>query len=210
MATVFLDLDGTLTDPAPGITASVNHALSALGHTPLPPAEMGWMIGPPLLDTFARLGVADPQAALGHYRARYAETGLFENRVYDGIPEALTALAQAGHRMVLMTAKPHIYARRITAHFGLARFMVAEYGPELDGTRNDKAELLAHAITELGTTGDAVMVGDRTHDIAAGKANGCATLAVAWGYGTPEEHAAADRIVRHPDRLAAAVRDLIG
>lgn len=209
MTPVFLDLDGTLTDPKPGITRSIVHALEALGLDAPDPDSLAWAIGPALVDTFAQLGVADPQAALGHYRARYAQVGLFENRVYEGIPEALTDLRDAGHRLFIATAKPHAYARRITAHFGLAPFFEAEFGPELDGTRNDKGALLAHAraVLRLGDV-PALMVGDRKHDHRAARATGMAALAVRWGYGDDSEHALADEVCDTPFGLAEAVRTL--
>jgi phosphoglycolate phosphatase len=84
--TVFLDLDGTLTDAGPGIIASVIHALDALGIAAPAPESLGWVIGPPLIDTFSRLGTPNPSEALRHYRARYTDVGLFENSVYPGIP----------------------------------------------------------------------------------------------------------------------------
>jgi phosphoglycolate phosphatase len=210
MKTVFLDLDGTLTDSAPGIITSVIHALDALGLDAPAPQELGWVIGPALLDSFTRLGVPDPQAALQLYRARYTTVGLFENTVYPGIPAAMSTLA--GHyRLCLATAKPHAYATRITAHFDLARLLAHEFGPELDGTRNDKGELLAYALDRLGLdAGDCVMVGDRHHDIDAARTVGMAAVAVTWGYGAPGEHAGADRICTTPGGLAEAVTAVLG
>ncbi len=209
MTPVFVDLDGTLTDPKPGITRSIVHALEVLGLDAPDPDSLTWAIGPTLVDTFAQLGVADPEAALGHYRARYTDVGLFENRVYDGIPQALTDLRDAGHRLFIATAKPHAYARRITAHFDLAQYFEAEFGPELDGTRNDKGALLAHARAELGL-GDvpALMVGDRMHDHRAARANDMGALAVRWGYGDHSEHVLADGVCDTPFELAEAVRTL--
>lgn len=68
---VFLDLDGTLTDPKPGITGAVRHTLKAL-NLPVPEADaLDWVIGPPLDDSFAQLGVPDPAQALQIYRERY-------------------------------------------------------------------------------------------------------------------------------------------
>nr|WP_275116188.1 HAD family hydrolase [Aliiroseovarius subalbicans] len=206
-----MDLDGTLTDPKPGITGSIAYAMDKLG-LPCPPAdELTWAIGPALVDTFTLLGAADPEQALAHYREVYTVTGLFENRVYDGIPEMLIALRDAGRIMHLATAKPHKYARRITAHFDLARFMTHEFGPELDGTRNNKGELLAHA---LDLTGDdparCVMIGDRSHDFDAARSVGMASIAVTWGYGAPDEHDTATRICKTPGEVPGAVRDLIG
>ncbi len=209
MNTVFLDLDGTLTDAGPGIVASVIHALEALGVAPPAPESLGWVVGPALVDSFARLGVPDTTAALRLYRERYTTVGLFENSVYPGIPDALTALG-ARYRLCLATAKPHAYATRITAHFGLARHMAHEFGPELDGTRNDKGELLAYALDRLGLeAANCVMVGDRHHDIDAAKAVGMASVAVSWGYGLPGEHAGADGICTDPAGLADAVASVL-
>jgi phosphoglycolate phosphatase len=210
MKTVFLDLDGTLTDPAPGITRSVIHALEALGLDAPEPAALTWVIGPPLLDSFAALGVPDPAAALALYRERFATVGLYENRVYSGVFAALEAM-QARYELCLATAKPHAFATRITAHFGLDRHLSAQFGPELDGTRGDKAELLAYALKELGTdAGDCVMVGDRVHDIDAAKTAAMPSVGVTWGYGAPGELAAATARCDTPARLAETVAELLG
>lgn len=201
---VFLDLDGTLTDPKPGILGSVAHALETLGQ-PVPD-HLDWVIGPPLIDSFARLGVPDPEEALRHYREVFSAGKLLENAVYPGIPDALEAIRAAGARLYLATAKPHVYATRITAHFGLDAFLAAQFGPELDGTRNDKADLLAWALDRTGEDpARSVMVGDRIHDFTAAQANGMRCVAVTWGYGTETEHAEADRICAVPADLAAAV-----
>ncbi|TYB77630.1 HAD hydrolase-like protein [Maritimibacter fusiformis] len=209
-ATVFLDLDGTLTDSRPGIVRSVLHALDTLGIDTPDRDDFDWLIGPPLIDSFARLGVPDPNEALRLYRDRYAREGLFENRVYDGIPAALSALA-GRYRLCLATAKPHVYATRITAHFGLDRHLAAEFGPELDGTRGDKGDLLAHALETLGVSSDiCVMIGDRHHDVDAANAVGMASVGVTWGFGAPGELAAAAALCDRPEALAAAVEALIG
>ncbi len=210
MKTVFLDLDGTLTDPRPGVERSIRHALSILGHHLPEDDDLGWVIGPPLTESFARLGVEDVERAIVLYRERYRETGLFENRVYDGIPEALEALSGAGYRLCIATAKPHEYARRITAHFGLARFMAAEFGPELDGTRNDKGELLAHALQEIGATPEnCLMIGDRIHDFSAAERVGMPAIGVEWGYGDAGELARAARVCHRPEEIAGAVAALL-
>lgn len=210
MKTVFLDLDGTLTDSAPGIITSVVHALETLGLDAPEPAELSWVIGPALLDSFTRLGVPDPQEALRVYRERYTTVGLFENAVYPGIPAAIDTLA-GRYQLCLATAKPRAYATRITAHFGLSERLAHEFGPELDGTRNDKSELLAYALDQLGLdAGSCVMVGDRHHDIDAAKAVGMASVAVTWGYGGSDEHGHADRICATPERLADLVGEILG
>lgn len=207
--TVFLDLDGTLTDPKPGITRSVIYALEQLGLSAPAEDELTWVIGPPLIESFARLGVADPEAALALYRDRYGTIGLFENRPFPGIDDVLTRLS-ARYRLCLATAKPLEYATRITAKFGLDRHLFSQFGPDMDGTLNDKGELLAFALEELGERADnAVMVGDRHHDIDAAGAVGMASVAVTWGFGGPGEFVRADAICEHradlPDVIAAVL-----
>lgn len=210
MGHVFLDLDGTLVDPKPGITASARHALEQVGMTAPPADELTWMIGPALIDSFARLGAPDPQAALAHYRERYGRGGLFEAELYDGALEVLAGLREAGHVLVLMTAKPHVFARKVTAHFGIAGFLTHEYGPELDGTRNDKGALLRYAMDEIGAgAAGSVMIGDRHHDYDAARAVGMPAIAVTWGYGAPAEWAGASRICEAMADLPGIVGEML-
>lgn len=190
---VFFDLDGTLIDPFEGISRSVEYALDSLGHQVPPLESLRWVIGPPLIESFKRLGVNEPDTALSAYRKRYGEVGLFEAEPYQGMIETLAHLQDRGHRLVLMTAKPHVFARRITDHFGISPFLSDIYGPELDGTLNDKAELLAHALSETNIDpARSAIVGDREQDFDAGQQNGVATIAAAWGFGTEQEIALAD------------------
>ncbi|MEJ2035061.1 MAG: HAD hydrolase-like protein [Maritimibacter sp.] len=210
MKTVFLDLDGTLTDPKPGITRSVIHALEALGMAAPEPDDLTWVIGPALIDSFARLGVADPEEAIRLYRERFSTVGLFENSVYSGINEALEALATR-YRLCLATAKPREFAIRITEHFGLDRHLAAQFGPEMDGTRNDKGDLLAYALNELGLeAGDCVMVGDRHLDIDAAKMVEMPSIGVTWGYSAPGELDHATQLCSTPEALLHSIIDVLG
>lgn len=205
MKTVFLDLDGTLTDPKEGITRSVIYALERLGMEAPEPESLTWVIGPPLIESFAQLGVNDTSEAIRLYRARFSTIGLFENRVYSGVNSVLEALSQR-HRLCLATAKPQEFATRITAHFGLNRYLSAEFGPELDGTRNDKGDLLLHALDHLGLSArDCVMVGDRHHDIDAAKKAGMLSIGVTWGFGASGELDHATQFCATPDALGTAI-----
>ena len=204
MSAVFLDLDGTLMDSQPGIESSLRHAFRATGHGQHAEGDLKWMLGPSFPDSFAKLGITDIEPVLNAYREVYMGGGMFDAAPYAGVMDMMPALAAAGHRLFLMTAKPHYYAVQITAHFGLARFFEAEYGPEADGTRGHKADLLAHALAETGIDpATSLMVGDRTHDIEAAEANNMASVAVRWGYGSAEEWAAADHVIDHPSEVAA-------
>ena len=185
---VYIDLDGTLTDPFEGISRCINHALEHLG-VPLQSDEMlRRYIGPPLLDTFGEL-VGDELAprALELYRERFSDVGWLENIPYDGIHEALDLLRQDGHECFVATTKPHVFARRIVEHFGMSDFFTHVYGSELDGTRTDKTELLAYAQAQRTELREAAMIGDRHHDITGAVNNGLRAVGVTYGYGTREE-----------------------
>jgi phosphoglycolate phosphatase len=206
---IFLDLDGTLVDSRPGILASLGHAFASIGRHDLVETDLTWMIGPPFVESFARIGLHDPDPALAAYRTHYKAEGMFDARVYDGIPDTLDSLRAAGYRLYLATAKPHDYARLITAHFGLAPKMVAEFGPELDGTNNWKGDLLRHALAVTGEDpARAVMVGDRHHDHAAAAEVGMASIAVTWGYGEAHEWETARGTIDHPGALPGAIAAL--
>ena len=185
---VYIDLDGTLTDPFDGITRCINHALEQLGAQPQPGDTLRRYIGPPLLDTFGEL-VGDELAprALEFYRARFNEVGWLENVPYEGIHESLDLLVQDGHECFVATTKPHVFARRIVEHFGMADYFADVYGSELDGTRTDKTELLAHAQAQRTEAREAAMIGDRHHDIAGAVNNGLRAIGVTYGYGTRDE-----------------------
>jgi phosphoglycolate phosphatase len=205
---VLLDLDGTLTDPREGITRCILHALAALDR-PLPPVEelLHW-IGPPLHDSFRDfLGGDDALArrAVGHYRERFADIGLYENAVYPGIERALDHLVARGSRLYLATAKPEVYALRIVAHFGLHSRLQGVFGSRLDGGLTDKAELIAYILDRTGAdAAETVMVGDRRHDMVGARANDVRPIGVGWGYGTHRElrEASASSILDAPSELA--------
>ncbi len=208
MTAVFLDLDGTLMESHPGILSSLRHALESTGHRALAETDLAWMIGPSFDDSFRKMGLSDPEAVMAAYREHYLVGGMFDARVYDGVLAALDALRGSGGRLYLATAKPHVYARQITRHFGLAEYMEREFGPELDGTRNWKGDLLAHALAETGEdAAKAVMVGDREHDMAAAKEVGMKSVAVSWGYGNEEEWRDAGAVIDRPENLKSAIAE---
>lgn len=207
MDAVFIDLDGTLTDNKPGITGCLRYALDRLGMPVADDQDLDWVIGPPMQDTLRQLTGTDVLAAeaLAYYRERYAVTGLFENRVYDGIPEALAALKAAGPRLYVATSKARVYAERILERFGLAEFFTIIFGSELDGTNIRKTDLLRHALSVSGENpAQALMVGDREHDAIGALANGLTPVGVLWGYGSREEltGAGVKRLMEWPAELA--------
>jgi phosphoglycolate phosphatase len=192
LKTILFDLDGTLTDPKEGITRSIQYALKGLGFDAPEVESLRWCIGPPLKISFRRLLQTHDEALLEKavhlYRQRFGKKGIYENALYPDIPHALEGIRLSGHRLLIATSKPHLYARTILDHFQISSYFDAVYGSEMDGTRTDKGELIAHLVeSENLDVTSAVMVGDREHDIFGARKNGIRTAAVSYGYGTREE-----------------------
>lgn len=204
-AYIFFDLDGTLTDPALGITNAVMYALRHYGIDVRDRRELYPFIGPPLTDSFERyFGFTHEQAveAVEVYRVYFRDIGLFENTVYPGIPELLSALTAAGAKLVLATSKPTVFAERILEHFGLRQFFHLVCGSELNGERVEKADVIRYALEKLAVTDQSrvVMVGDRSFDIEGAAACGLSAIGVSYGYGSAEELSDAIAVV---DTVAA-------
>ena len=190
--TILFDLDGTLTDPFEGITKSIQYALQQMGGMIPEAQDLKWCIGPPLWDSFKVLLETDEQSeldrAVAFYRERYTVTGLYENTLIQGIPELLDVLAREGRSLHVCTSKPHSYAAKIIEHFSIREFFGTVFGSELDGTRSAKADLISHILKteELDAT-EAVVIGDRKHDLIGANANNVASIGVLWGYGDRAE-----------------------
>jgi phosphoglycolate phosphatase len=190
MTTVLVDLDGTITDSAPGIINAYRHAIASLGMDPPSADQMRWIVGPPARECFPKLigPGRDIEHAVRLYRGYYSDNGLFDAVVYEGMHDALAALRETADRLFVCTAKPVAFAQRIVAHFEVATYFDAVYGAEFDGRFDDKGELLKHVIREERIAPqNAVMVGDRKNDILAASRNSMKSIGVTWGYGGAEE-----------------------
>ena len=215
MNAIFFDLDGTLTDPKPGITGSIQYALQKLD-LPVPSQdELTWCIGPPLRASFVTMlgGETHADLAVSLYRERFSDVGLYENSLYPGIQDILTALRRSGRRMFVATSKPGIFAVRIIEHFGLADCFERVFGSELDGTRVHKSDLLAYALDKTGVEASgALMIGDRSHDMIGAKNNGMDALGVLYGYGSREEliEAGASHLCASPRAVLDHIKGLSG
>ena len=213
-ANVLFDLDGTLTDPFEGIAASICHAMKSLGHEPPSESELRRAIGPPLRQSLGKFLNTDDAVrtaeALRLYRECYSVTGLFENRVYPGVPEMLGSLKSAGLRLFVATSKPAPFARRIIDRFEMARYFDGVYGAGLDGALENKRDLLRFLLDSEGldSTGT-LMVGDRSHDIVGATANAVRAVGVTWGYGSREElqKSGADLVCEQPEEVARFLKE---
>ncbi|MBX8589676.1 HAD family hydrolase [Pseudomonas cichorii] len=188
---ILFDLDGTLTDPRLGITRSIQFALAKLGIDEPDITRLEHFIGPPLLQAFMQfydMDEARAWEAVGFYRERFKVTGLYENQVFDGVPELLETLSGQGRTLYIATSKPWVFAREIARHFDFAKYFKVIYGSELDGTRTDKVELIAHLLEQEGLDPkQTLMIGDRKHDLMGGLRNGLDVAAVGYGFGSHEE-----------------------
>ncbi len=216
MQAIFLDLDGTLLDPKEGITKSIQYALAEMGLEEIPTQdELTWCIGPPLWPSFeVLLGPgADLDEAVGLYRERYTDTGMYEADLYDGVGEMLDEMRSTDAQMWIATSKPHAYANTIIQHFGISAHVDGLFGSELDGQNSDKTQLLAHALSETGVDpARAIMLGDRRFDVEGARNNDIPCIGALWGYGEEGElHIAeADGLAGQPEDVMEIAYDLLG
>ena len=189
---ILFDLDGTLTDPAEGITNSVMYALKQYGIEENDRTKLYSFIGPPLVDSFMeKYGFSEEKAreATAYFREYFREKGIFENVPYEGMTECLAALKQRGRTLILATSKPEVFAKMILERFGFAPYFDYVFGASMDETRTRKDEVIAYALSGAGIEdpSDCVMVGDRKHDVLGAKSNGMDAVGVLFGYGSREE-----------------------
>lgn len=210
---VLFDLDGTLTDSAEGIVASFRHALAAVG-AEAPAGDLaGRIVGPPMHQTLAGLGLGErADEAIAAYRADYTTRGWAMNSLFDGIPQLLEDLRAAGVRLAVATSKAEPTATKILEHFGLARYFDVIAGASVDGARSSKADVVAHALGQLHPLPErVVMVGDRAHDVEGAAEHGIDTVVVGWGYGAGDfqEPHLAQAAAAHVSTVAA-LREVLG
>jgi phosphoglycolate phosphatase len=187
--TILFDLDGTLTDSGEGI---INCAIYAMEHynLPIPPREeLRVFVGPPLTDTFMKFGVAPEDAleAVEIYRERFIPIGMYENKLYPGIPELLETLRSQGHILCIATSKPESMAREILRYFDIGKYFHYICGATLDHSRDTKEQVIAYLISQCDSQYPWVMVGDTAFDVIGANAHNIPTIGVAWGYGVVEE-----------------------
>jgi phosphoglycolate phosphatase len=210
MPPIYFDLDGTLTDPKSGIVRSIQYALGRLDRATPSEDELTWCIGPPLRASLKSLLGTDELAekAVSLYRERFADIGLYENEIYPGIENTLSVLAKSGRRLFVATSKPHLYAVRIIDHFKLTAYFERVFGSELDGTRSGKTELLSYALQATAVDPQqAIMIGDRSHDMIGARNNAMTAVGVLYGYGSKQElvDAGAHHLCATPEQLPGTI-----
>lgn len=201
---VLLDLDGTLTDPAPGIRKAAALGLAHFGIEETNEHYLNRFIGPPLRETYCEqygLTPAQAEEATAVYRSYYDGEGLFENTPYPGIHDLLRAVRATGRKTILATCKPEELAKRIVHRFQLDSLLDVVAGASLDASAAQKKDVVKRALSLCGNPppSDCIMVGDRKYDVEGAAANGIDTVGVLYGYGCYEELLAAGAQFLVPD-----------
>jgi phosphoglycolate phosphatase len=192
---LLFDLDGTLTDSEKGITACVQYALKSFGIDETDLDKLEKFIGPPLRDSFKNFyAFTDEQAeeAVAKYRERYADTGIFENELYDGISHMLKLLKTNGLHLAVASSKPKVYVDKILKHFDIDKYFEVVVGSELDGTRDSKSEVVSEALSKLFKgkpveTDKVYMIGDTKYDVEGARKMHVECVGVSYGFGSMEE-----------------------
>jgi phosphoglycolate phosphatase len=205
---ILFDLDGTIVDSAPGITATLAYMFEQLGK-PIPtPSELLKYVGPPLLDSFrdyAGFDAEESAVALAIYREKYLNVGAYDATQYPGVGLVLKAVHESPIPMSLATSKPETPATLILEHFNLARYFDVITGASDDEVRSAKKDVVAEALIRLAAMGadisHPVLVGDREHDVHGAAANDVPTIFVEWGYGSVAEQAGSVAVVKTPEEL---------
>lgn len=188
---LLFDLDGTLTDSKDGIINSVIYSLRKLGIYNISQETLISFIGPPLRESFTKslgLSHADSELAVQYYREYYMDKGMYENSVYEGIPELLNFCKKNNISLYVATAKPEHYAGKIIQHFNLDSYFYDICGCTLDATRDNKTAVIGYVLQKHGLYADnTIMIGDREHDIHGAHSHNVRSIAVGYGYGTRKE-----------------------
>lgn len=196
MEYIFLDLDGTITDSREGIVNCFEYALNYFGIEVEDKAMLEQFIGPPLEQSFREgfgFDEEKTELAVKKYRERFVPVGMFENKVYDGMEDALQRLKEAGKVLIVATSKPEYMAVKILEHFGLDGYFDDICGSDSDRNRNKKDEVIRYALEKHGITelDDVLMVGDRKFDVIGAANCGLKCMGVLYGFGDREELEAA-------------------
>lgn len=205
---ILFDLDGTLTDSGLGITKAAQYALKEFGIDEPDISRLGFFVGPPLDRSFMDFYHMDHDTmlkAVKKFREYYGVTGIYENELYPGIDDMLSAVKSQGVILAVASSKPQVHVHTVLEHFNIKQYFDVIVGAELDGTRTDKKEVLAEVFKQLSEMSgnedfnktNTAMVGDRFYDVVGAKEHNVYSIAVKYGYyqGNELEEAGADTIV---------------
>lgn len=215
------DLDGTITESAPGIIKSVVHGLAAIGIHETDQEKLKTFIGPPLNVQMEKLyGLSDEEItkAIMAFREVYETKGILDCAPYPGIPALLKELHHKGVILGVASSKPEPFVKTILDHFQISSYFTvihgSRVGDELDQlhkNKDQKAAIIQKAMNEFSEKDPqfeksrALMIGDTAYDIKGAKDNHLYSIGVSYGYGKEEDlkKAGADEIAHSVSELRA-------
>ncbi len=205
---LLFDLDGTVTNSAPGIIDSAVFAIEKMGFKVPPVSVLKQFVGPPLRYSFTHyVGMSEEQAeqAIAIYRENYAAGGIYNNSLYEGAKEFLAQAKNCGKVLLLATSKPEKSVYVVLDYLGIREYFdyvsAASFTPELDS----KTAIVGRALAMCGgDKAECVMIGDRLYDCEGAANNGIPCIGILNGSELYDElkSAGADIIVENFDTLA--------
>lgn len=213
--TLLLDLDGTLVDTLPDLTAALNRVMATRGLEGFPEQQVAGFVGDGVAKLIQRAfqarGREPDLEAVAAYSADYTAHATEASRPFPGVPEVLRALHDDGWRLAVCTNKPEAAARVLLEGLGLASLLSAIGGGDSFPVRKpDPAHLLGTLHAAGGEATRAVMAGDHINDVAAARGAGLPCIFAAWGYGRPEMAEGATAVAHSAGEMAAIARRLLG
>jgi N-acetyl-D-muramate 6-phosphate phosphatase len=207
---VLFDLDGTLIDSAPGLTAATNamlaqHGKAALQHEELRPHAGSGARGM-LAAAFAKTPAHDDYELLREeFYAHYESRILHNTHAFDGVHAVFDALDQQGLPWGIVTNKAMRFAEPTALALGLWPRAATLIAGDSTAFTKPHPEPLLEAARRMGQAPqDCVYVGDDARDVQAGRAAGMATLAASWGYlglASTVHDWGADAVLSQPQQL---------
>ncbi|WP_221584685.1 HAD hydrolase-like protein [Microbacterium sp. G2-8] len=207
---VLWDVDGTIADASAGILPRIARVLDDIGRPPMPEDQVELWIGPPMLESFQKLAglpLEEAKAAVARYRGLAAQEGYAASvRLYEGVPELIAQLHDAGVPQSTASTKPGNQVRAILDHYELSPLFASIHGaiPDAD-VLDTKSDVLGRALDDLRATGvdvsNPVLIGDRHHDIDGAAEHGVPVIYVRWGFGQPDEEDGAVAVADDPQQL---------
>lgn len=185
------DLDGTLSESGEGILDCVRMIFKEMNR-PLPDeTELKKFIGPPMYDSLIRCGFEHEQAQEGVviYKRNFLESGIYKNKVYDGIKEVLEQLKNNGVHLGVATTKYEPFAHRIIKMLELEKYFDFVGGATSGTERRTKAKVISYTLSALGADDNTkcIMIGDTKYDAEGAALTGVDFIGCLYGYGTKEE-----------------------
>lgn len=191
---ILFDLDGTLTDPGEGITKSVQYALSRMGIIESDLKKLEPFIGPPLIESFQEYYGFSPeevQEATVYFREYFTTKGLYQNKMFEGVPQMLQKLKDNGRVIAIASSKPEPFVRQILDNFALTSYFDYICGGTLDEKRCRKADVIGELLRQMNLPEEEknklLMVGDRRHDVEGAACFGIPCLGLALGFAAEGE-----------------------